>query len=700
MTNYIVLVKQVPDVSQVTDNAFNPETGTLIRGRLQNVINELDTQALAFAHRMKKLSGQPDAKIICLSMGPPSAEEVLRYGLSRTADAAVLLTDRALGGADTPATANPLAFAIRRISSELFGGSNDYFIIAGMQSVDGDTAQVPPQLAEELGTGCISYVTEVEYGNGGFEFMRIVSGGSQRVRSRKLPAVLTVAKYDFPLFASFSATRRAAATPVTTWGASDVNATQIGLKGSRTQVMKVFPPGKTNRHCTEIKDLDELARLMLKGYRDAANASGSRSDSAQPYVLPGRRTENFDRHFEMMEKDAEAFSLLSNQMARLGVTDLYDVDDEVKAKLLNEIGPNIGPKPLDEMLEALKLFEPSYHGEVFVMAEHSQGKLMPATLELTGKAVELSQSLETKVGVVLAGEDVESFVPELFAGGADKVYLAQHHLLKDFDPLTYRKVVSEIVGNHWPQIMLFAATPLGRVLAPMVAYRLGCGLTADCTSLSIRDNSRKGQVGILLQTRPALGGNIMATIYTKDSRCQMATARPGVMKRLPSDLSRIGEVVHCPVSLSDDDRCVDIIETELAQSGTVHLESEIIVSGGKGLQNRDNYEDLLDGLCGALHRKLPAKIEKGASRAAVEQGYTERARQVGQTGTSIGPKLYIALGISGAIQHMIGVSKSEIIVAINNDHNAPIFKQCDYYHVGDVEKVIPELVKALEGAQI
>jgi electron transfer flavoprotein alpha subunit len=163
MSNYIVLVKQVPDVSQITDNAFDPETGTLIRTRLANVINELDAQALAFAGNMKKISSDNHGQIIALTMGPPMADEVLRYSLSRCADKVVLLTDRALGGADTVATANPLAFAIRKIVKEILKNDNDYFIVSGMQSVDGDTAQVPPQIAEELNLPCIAYATEAEY---------------------------------------------------------------------------------------------------------------------------------------------------------------------------------------------------------------------------------------------------------------------------------------------------------------------------------------------------------------------------------------------------------------------------------------------------------------------------------------------------------------------------------------------------------
>ncbi|HQH28080.1 MAG TPA: electron transfer flavoprotein subunit beta/FixA family protein, partial [Oligoflexia bacterium] len=280
MSDFIVLVKQVPDISQITDNAFNPETGTLVRSRLQNVINDLDTQALALANRMKQLSGNDSTRVVCLTMGPPMADDVLRYCLGRCADTAVLLTDRALGGADTVATANPLAFAIRRIEQEIFGGNRDYFIVAGMQSVDGDTAQVPAQIAEELGIGCVPYLTGADFVNGRYEFTRIVSGGSQRVAAHKLPVVLTVAKYEYPLFASFAATRRAQEVQVLQWGASDVQATQIGVKGSKTQVTRVFPPGKTTRKCMQVRDAKELAQVIMENCRKSAS-SGAKSGGVE-----------------------------------------------------------------------------------------------------------------------------------------------------------------------------------------------------------------------------------------------------------------------------------------------------------------------------------------------------------------------------------------------------------------------------------
>jgi len=194
MSHYIVLVKQVPDVTQITDNAFDPESGNLMRGKLPSVINELDSQAFAFARQMRCLDSSAETKLIALSMGPPMAEDVLRYCLSRGADQAILLTDRVLGGADTWATANTLAFAIRKSVRDILNGSQDYYIVTGMQSVDGDTAQVPAQIAEELEVPCIAYATGIERNHIQFEFTRIISGGSQVVTTKTMPAVVTVAK--------------------------------------------------------------------------------------------------------------------------------------------------------------------------------------------------------------------------------------------------------------------------------------------------------------------------------------------------------------------------------------------------------------------------------------------------------------------------------------------------------------------------
>lgn len=698
MSDYIVLVKQVPDVSQITDNAFDPETGTLVRSRLANIINELDAQALAFASHMRRISGDAKARIVAVTMGPPMAVEVLRYSLARAVDQVVLLTDRALGGADTVATANPLACAIRRIVKETLNCGDDYFVVAGMQSVDGDTAQVPAQLAEELGLPCIAYVTGAEFKNNRFEFTRIISGGSQTVAAKKLPAVLTVAKYEYPLFASFSGTRWAAKAPVIQWTAADINAPLIGAKGSKTAVIRVFPPAKSTRKCKHINDPKELAKIIVDSFKKGDGQSGGngKKDDGK-YVLPKRRASFYQRPYEATVKEQEDYDVLAQALKDLGVKKVEQIDEAVQAKVIAAIGGKLPQKSIEDMLAGLKAMEPAFQGEVWVAAEHADGVVHPATFELTGKARELADSLETKVGVCIAGKNVTHMAEELIAAGADHVYAIEHDLLAEFDPTAYRKAISDAIDKYAPQIVLYAATPQGRSLAPMISYRTGCGLTADCTGLDIRDSSRKGEIGLLLQTRPALGGNVMATIRTKSSKCQMATARPGVMKRIPVDPSRKGQIIHHKVEITDDDVSLDIIKTELGH-GAVNLHADVIVSGGKGMASREGFDKLVTHLTGALERKLEAPAERGASRAAVEQGYIERIHQVGQTGTSVGPKLYVALAISGAIQHMIGVANSGTIVAINNDPNAAIFKQCDYYMVGTVEDIVPKLVEALHEA--
>ena len=692
MSNYIVLVKQVPDVSQITDNAFDPETGNLMRAKLPSVINELDAQALGFAVRMRQSQPDQAGKVIALTMGPPMAEAVLRYSLARGADEAVLLTDRALGGADTWATANPLAAAVRKIQTDLLGNDTDYFVVAGMQSVDGDTAQVPAQLAEELKIPCIAYATDVAYKKGRFEFTRIISGGSQVVAPRRIPAAVTVAKFEYPLFATVASTRAAHRKQIIQWSADDIEASGVGVKGSKTRVIRVFPPPKTSRKCQHVADSAGLARIIIDTYKHQADQNTSAVADNHRYILPEKRSSLFDRSFEGMEKDTAHFTLLAERLNGLGVTSLDQITDDIRAKLLETEG--LTHREVEHLLEGLKPAAPAYQGEVWVVAEHNNLHVHPSTFELVGKAHDLAGSLQTSVGVVLVGKNVRPHAQELIAAGADKVYLVEDPLLDEFDPTTYQKAVCEVVAQHWPQIVLFAATPQGRVLAPMISYRLNCGLTADCTSLDIRDTSKKGQIAVLLQTRPALGGNVMATICTKDSRTQMATARPGVMQRLEPDPSRTGQIIAEQVALSDDDRSLEILSSEQGDSD-VNLNADVIVSGGKGLASKDAYDRLTAQLCSTIAESLDVQVERGASRAAVEQGFADRAHQVGQTGTAVAPKIYIAMGISGAIQHMIGVANSQTIIAINRDPNAPVLHQCDYYVLGNVEDVVPELIEKL-----
>ncbi|MBI9016945.1 MAG: FAD-binding protein [Phycisphaerae bacterium] len=696
MMNYIVLVKQVPDVSQITDNAFDPETGNLMRGKLATVINELDAQALALANRMVTLENNPKSKVIALTMGPPMADEVLKYSLARCADKAVLLTDRALGGADTVATANPLAFAVRKIAADM-DMKDDYIIISGMQSVDGDTAQVPAQLAEELNVPCIAYATNVQYKDGEFEFETAISGGKQIVKAKTLPAVITVSKYEELLFPTIAKTRWANDFETLTYTADDIKATQIGVKGSKTRVIRVFPPPKTQRKCQQVNSVQEFADLIKESCKKDDGVESATDAKKADYILPKLRTNKFDRGYEGTIKEIEEYEILARLLKENGVKSTSDVTDEIKAKLLKSKEIKLNPRTVDALISAFDAKDPAYQGQVWVMAEinHDGKSCTAATFELIGKARHLADSLNTQVGVMLAGANVKHFSDGLIHGGADEIYVIEDEILSEFDPWPYRKAVAEVVDKYKPQIILYAATHQGRVLAPMVSYRLSCGLTADCTSLDIRDSSRKGEVAVLMQTRPALGGNVMATICTKESTCQMATARPGVMQKMDPDTSRTGKIIECEVNVSQEDRSIEIVDTQIG-GGAVNFDADVIISAGRGLTDKSSFDNVLDDMTASI-AKLGVKTERGASRAAVEQGYIERLYQVGQTGTAVGPQVYIALAISGAIQHMIGVENSQTIFAVNNDPQASVFHQCDYYMVGNVEKIVPELTQLLGG---
>lgn len=696
MNNFIVLVKQVPDVKKISDNCFDPETGTLIRSRLPSVLNDLDAQALSMAAHMKRLQ-DGKGKMVLLTMGPPMAEEVLSYGLKRGADAGVLLTDRAFGGADTVATANPLAGAIRRIVRDYFNDNRDFYVVCGMQSVDGDTAQVPPQIAEELGVTCIPYITRVDHNDGRFEFTRIVSGGSQVIAPKKLPAVLTVSKFDIPLFASFAACRRAAQAAVVKFGKADIQAIWIGLEGSKTSVFKVFQPDKSKRKCVSLSSTGEMAKKIVECFKESGTGPENRAEKTErPYVLPSKGPGPWDRAFEASPRDAESVKILHDLLMEMGIPPERELSAAEKDAVLERSRKRFSKTSLEDFLAAFRTITPSFPGEVWVMAEHEQGKLHAATLELLGKAFDLAGALGVPAAALLLGSgDSAAMAGELISGGADKVYHIDHHVLEHFDPLAWRKAVVEAVIRFRPGILLFSATAQGRTLAPLVSYRTGNGLTADCTGFDIRDFSSRRKVGLLFQTRPALGGNIMATIFTKNSTTQMATARPGVFKRREPDPLHTGEIVKIPIELSEADISWQVLRTEVA-ANTASFHAEVIVSGGKGVRNAPNYNELTGSLVKALSNVLGVPVEKGASRAAVEHGFVERAYQVGQTGTSISPKIYLALGISGAIQHMVGIANTRTIFAINSDPNAPMFKQCDYYLVGNVDDAVPGLVKALQ----
>ncbi len=324
-----------------------------------------------------------------------------------------------------------------------------------------------------------------------------------------------------------------------------------------------------------------------------------------------------------------------------------------------------------------------YRG-LWVLAEHDGNRLASVSLELLGEGQKLAQRIGEPVSLALLGHNVEHMLPAAAEAGADKVYLVQHEVLKDYRTGPYADVICGLLERFKPEIVLYGATSQGRDLASRVAARLNAGLTADCTGLDIDPEDR-----LLRQTRPAFGGNIMATILCRHARPQMATVRPKVMRKAEPRTGAAAEVIEVPVNLDEKAVLTKIVEVIREQKQTVNLaEAEIIVSGGRGLRKAENFaliEDLADALGGAV----------GASRATVDAGWIPAYHQVGQTGTTVQPKLYVACGISGAIQHLAGMQSSDTIVAINIDPHAPIFKVATYGIVGDLFEVVPALAKAV-----
>ncbi len=320
---------------------------------------------------------------------------------------------------------------------------------------------------------------------------------------------------------------------------------------------------------------------------------------------------------------------------------------------------------------------------VWVLAEYRAGQVAGITYELLGKGRELADSLNVELAAVLFGQDVYEPALSLIEAGADKVYTVDHSDLAHFNEESYSAATVDIIRRYKPEIVLCGATAIGRSWAPRVAAELHTGLTADCTGLEIDPETKN-----LLQTRPAFGGNIMATIVCPRARPQMATVRPMVMKRREVDPTRKGEVV--PIEPNTIVSRITVLES-IREVGTgVNLaEAQVIVSGGRGMKDSKSFamlQELAELLGGAV----------GASRGAVDSEWIPYSHQVGQTGKTVAPKLYIACGISGAVQHLVGMQSSDVIVAINKDPDAPIFKVADYCIVGDVFEVIPQIIGSIK----
>ena len=335
---------------------------------------------------------------------------------------------------------------------------------------------------------------------------------------------------------------------------------------------------------------------------------------------------------------------------------------------------------------------------VYVFAEQVDNKLSGIAFELLGKAKDLAADLNAEVAAVLIGSDVKGLADELAAYGADKVIVVDDPELKEYRTEPYAHALASVIEKYKPEIMLVGATAIGRDLGPRVSARVQTGLTADCTQLEIGDfpinpvAGKEQKHNQLLMTRPAFGGNTIATIACPDNRPQMATVRPGVMQKIAKIEGAKANVEEYNPGFTPDNKYVEIMEVVKSVSETVDImDAKILVSGGRGVGSAENFkilEDLAEALGG----------EVSCSRAVVDNGWNPKDLQVGQTGKTVRPQVYFAIGISGAIQHVAGMEESDLIIAINKDETAPIFDVADYGIVGDLNKIVPELTKQIKEA--
>ena len=333
---------------------------------------------------------------------------------------------------------------------------------------------------------------------------------------------------------------------------------------------------------------------------------------------------------------------------------------------------------------------------VFVFAQQVDNKLSGIALELVGKGKDLAKDLGTEVTAVLVGSDVKALADELAEYGADRVILVDDPELKEYRTEPYAHALTEVIKKYKPEIFLVGATAIGRDLGPRVSARVHTGLTADCTLLEIGDfpinpiPGREQKHNQLLMTRPAFGGNTIATIACPDFRPQMATVRPGVMQKAPRVEGAKAVIEEFNPGFTPNNKYVEILEVVKSVVDTVDImDAKILVSGGRGVGSAENFkllEDLAEALGGTV----------SCSRAVVDAGWKSKDLQVGQTGKTVRPNVYFAIGISGAIQHVAGMEESDIIIAINKDETAPIFDVADYGLVGDLNKILPQLTASLK----
>ena len=626
----ISLLKQVPLPSEMRMG----EDGLMDRTKAKSIINIDCSYALEAGLQMK--NEYPKAKLIVCSMGPPSFVDSLTRAISMGYDEAYLLSDRRLGGSDTYATGLAISTMIRHLGYAK-GLNEDFIIVAGRQTSDGDTAHVPSQVAENLNIAQATFVETAILKDKHIQAKRIIEGGYQII-SLGIPCTLSFTPTGIaPRRANLKGAIKAKNTPITIFNIDDINLSDknIGLVGSPTIVAKV----------ANIKS--QRAPIVMSNGHDEKQ-------------LVTNLISNINSGKNSLEKKQ------TKQTKRKKRPDDFEIVDFRK-----------GAK------------------DILTWAEVVNGQISRPSLELLTPARDLASKLDknTKVITLLIGQDIKDLANTLIQHGSDEVIIVDDKRLKEYQILPFSSIFAKVIKDKKPEIALFAATTAGRELAPRIGVKVKGGVTADCTELEIGEHKNKKEkkiyFPILESKRPTYGESKLATIL--GFVCpQISTARAGTFKVPTINKQRKGIINIYKPRLSKEDFQSTIIKTVIGESGLQSLfEADIIVCGGRGttIDNMELIKQLVDAL-----KKQNVNAQWASSRPIVDEGIAPYARQIGQTGKTVRPKVYIAIGISGAVQHIAGMKESQTIIAINQNAKEAIFANADFGIVARYEDILPELI--------
>ncbi len=632
----ISLMKQVPLTSQMRMGA----DGLMDRTKVKSIINVDCCFGLEQGLQIKR--SVADVELIVVSMGPPSFEQSLRQAVSLGYDRAVLLSDRRLGGSDTFSTGMAIAKLLQ--SQILSQNPDDKFIVfAGRQTSDGDTAHVPSQVAENLSIPQVTFAVSIDYSPTHLVVKRMIEGGYQTLKV-PMPCVISVAPTAIHMRRSTLAgaiKSRKVQIQTYTLDQIGVDPAQVGLNGSPTSVAKV---------------------VNIVHNRPAVT------------MVDGCNTDDISSHLVKLLDATETLHAVSKGRS------------EASAAAVPE-APKQDKYPRAD-------FRNGASG-IFTWAEVHGSELVRSSVEILNPARKLADELKTKVTTLLIGHNVKGLAARLIALGADEVIVVDEPRLKEYSILPFTSVIEQIVRERRPEIALFGATTSGRELAPRLGSRLGSGVTADCTILKVGEYvnnfSKTIWAPCLEAIRPTYGESKLATIV--GFRCpQMATARPGTFERLKADNTRQGKITEFSPVLNDSVFCVEILGIDRKEGGDQGLfTADVIIAGGRPCGEIDDFK-LIKELVAALEEK-GINAAWGATRQAVDHGYAPYSRQIGQTGKTVRPKVYIAVAVSGAIQHVSGMKESGKIIAINQDQHSNIYSCADYGIVGQYQEMLPALIK-------